>query len=301
MSIATWEAEFYPTEAEKTRREDALTHSLRKWEGLKKENLDKHGLSIVHGAIAEEGYDKTKSPFTGDNPEHSLRMHSGNCALCHHYEYPGWDYSTVSKCKPCPLYQARGGRRCDVPRSDESESSWHHLTRFNDPMPMIAWLEKSKAFDPGEKERKEREAQEALERDVLPNIANYGHYQVTLNGGRRSWTKVDLALLAEYLPHGSGLNVSWHVTVAKNGKVTCRSTFSPMNSQGYYLADIEVGAEFVMGQHPHSDKLALGRVWARRDSSLRDYLYDLMSEARDRYNAAAKVEETKVPVGWDKV
>lgn len=145
-------------------------------------------------------------------------------------------------------------------------------------------------------QRKEREAQEAFEKDVAANIANYGHYQVVLNGGRRSWTKVDLALLAEHLPHGSGLNGSWYITVAKNGKVTCRSTFSPMSCQGYYLADVEVGAEFFM----HSDKLALGRVWARRDSSLRDYLYDLMSEVREKYNTATKAE-AKVPTGWDKV
>ena len=142
----------------------------------------------------------------------------------------------------------------------------------------------------------EREAQEAFEKDVAPNVRNYGHYRVTLNGGRRSWTKVDLALLAEYLPHGSGLNASWYVTVAKNGKVTCRSTFSPM-SNGRYLTDVEVGAEFFMGRHPHSDKLAMGRVWARRNETLRDYLYDLMLEVKDKYNTAT----LPAPRGWDKV
>lgn len=123
--------------------------------------------------------------------------------------------------------------------------------------------------------KKDKESQE----DMDPSIANYGHYRVTLNGGRRSWTKVDLALLAEYLPHGSGLNASWYVTVAKNGKVTCRSTFSPMNERGDYLTDVEVGAEFTMGA-----ELVLGRVWARRDETLRDYMFELMDETRDKYN-----------------
>lgn len=283
MTIATWKAEFYPIEAEKTEREDALPHSIRKWEGLRPENLAKHGLRIVpsqYGALAEEGYDDEKSIYSGDNPSHSFRMHSGNCSLCHHYMYPYPD-STLGKCKPCPLYQARRGQPCDYARPDEANSPWHAFSFKSDPLPMISWLEKSKAFDPG---------------DVLPNIANYGHYRVTLNDGRRSWTKVDLGILADLLPHGSGLNGSWYVTVAKNGKVTCRSTFSPMNERGDYLTDVEVGAEFTMGA-----ELVLGRVWARRDETLRDYMFELMDEAREKYNTATKADETKVPVGWDKV
>lgn len=301
MTIATWKEEFYPVEADRTLRKDALPHSIRKWEGLRPENLAKHNLFIPKagktGCIAEEGYDDTKSPYTGDNPKHSLRMHSGNCALCHHYEYLSPYHSTLDKCHNCPLYKARGSRRCDSARSDERDSPWHSFSDHGDPLPMISWLEKSKKFDPSEKELQEKEAQEAFERDVESNIANYGHYQVMLNGGRRSWTKVDLALLADLLPHGSGLNGNWNITVAKNGKVTCRTNYSPMNGQGYYLSDVEVGAEFFMGRHPHSDSLALGRVWARRDSTLRDCLYDLMLDAREKYNE----KKAPAPQGWDKV
>lgn len=39
MSLKTWKLEFYPVEASTVSKEDALDHSLRKWEGLTEENL----------------------------------------------------------------------------------------------------------------------------------------------------------------------------------------------------------------------------------------------------------------------
>ena len=47
MSLQTWMDEFYPTPAQKFPTElEAVEHSLRKWKGLTKENLEKH--SVVH-------------------------------------------------------------------------------------------------------------------------------------------------------------------------------------------------------------------------------------------------------------
>ena len=45
MSIESWKAEFYPTPADEASKDQAIAHSLRKWEGLRKENLDRHELS----------------------------------------------------------------------------------------------------------------------------------------------------------------------------------------------------------------------------------------------------------------
>ncbi len=45
MSISTWKKEFYPTPASRCSKKNALAHSLRKWEGLLKKNLRKHGVT----------------------------------------------------------------------------------------------------------------------------------------------------------------------------------------------------------------------------------------------------------------
>jgi hypothetical protein len=37
MSLESWKAEFYPIPADEVKKKDALAHSLRKWEGLRKE------------------------------------------------------------------------------------------------------------------------------------------------------------------------------------------------------------------------------------------------------------------------
>lgn len=39
MSLETWKEEFYPIPADEVPESQALAHSLRKWEGLRKENL----------------------------------------------------------------------------------------------------------------------------------------------------------------------------------------------------------------------------------------------------------------------
>lgn len=54
MSLITWKAKFYPEPANaRMSKRDALLHSLRKWEGLTKENLKKHDaeFQVMRGMV----------------------------------------------------------------------------------------------------------------------------------------------------------------------------------------------------------------------------------------------------------
>ena len=87
MSIKTWKAEFYPTKPTKRMsKKDAILHSLRKWEGLTKENLDKHGLDIICGNLYDENDDE-------------FEINSDTCSLCVKY-WHGED-----ECATCPLFK----------------------------------------------------------------------------------------------------------------------------------------------------------------------------------------------------
>ena len=52
MSIESWKAEFYPVEAAEVSAEDALAHSLKKWQGLQEESLLKHSLVKCRDGIS---------------------------------------------------------------------------------------------------------------------------------------------------------------------------------------------------------------------------------------------------------
>lgn len=96
MSLETWKAEFYPTEAKDCPAEQAITHSLRKWEGLLSENLAKHEL-------AGGGCTNISSGAS------SLRIDAESCALCvHHF----MDDNEADICPTCPLSEYNG-TRCD--------------------------------------------------------------------------------------------------------------------------------------------------------------------------------------------
>lgn len=95
MSLKTWKDEFlgeeYPSDPL-----EALDHSIKKWEGLSRENLDKHHLIVYNGKIIEK-----------NNSENSERINSSNCALCVHYLGVG-----IFQCISCPIYQITL-RKCD--------------------------------------------------------------------------------------------------------------------------------------------------------------------------------------------
>jgi hypothetical protein len=136
MSLKTWMEEFYPVEASETHEEEALSHSLQKWEGLRQASLDKHGCHLSSmGSVT-------------DDEVHFLAIDASSCALCeHHYNEPtedAYDYDgnpNFERCSTCPLALARGGVPCDAKNGSEENSpwgAWRH--RGYNPEPMIHWL-----------------------------------------------------------------------------------------------------------------------------------------------------------------
>lgn len=90
MSLKTWKAEFYPIPANETPKEDALDHSIRKWEGLQPDALEKHGLALKRGSIQE---------FSEQQLYH--HVNGADCALCVHY----FDKKALHDdyCLQCPI------------------------------------------------------------------------------------------------------------------------------------------------------------------------------------------------------
>lgn len=141
MSLQSWKAEFYPVEAKDVPEEEAIQHSLTKWRGLTKENLEKHGLR-VSGVIGEIFEAPTEEQ---PDTEESLRLDSTSCALCHHYlETSGVepadgddDYENeIMECFDCPL-RKHLGYACDK----DSTMPYQIWTARRNPLPMIQALE----------------------------------------------------------------------------------------------------------------------------------------------------------------
>ena len=143
MSLETWKAEFYPVEAttENVEPEEAVAHSLRKWEGLRAETLAAHGLRVRDGRL-EDGTDW-------------MGIDAATCALCTHYLNDNWpdededDEAETSRmrCENCPLFAVLG-RSCDDDIVDGNGERIAYGPYFlfierNDPEPMIAALKKA--------------------------------------------------------------------------------------------------------------------------------------------------------------
>jgi len=133
VSLETWKAEFYPVEASATRIEDATAHSLRKWVGLRKENLERHG--VFYSSDTRRVTDQPVDLFSS----YGLVVSNESCALCHHHNKD----RAEQPCGDCPLAISRDGVPCD--ESDRDESSvwilWGASLSTQNPEPMIAALE----------------------------------------------------------------------------------------------------------------------------------------------------------------
>ena len=107
MSLDTWKAEFYPVPADSVAETDALTHSLRKWEGLRKESLEKHGLRTNVGWF---------------------RIDRSTCALCQRH-------LKSYTCRTCPIatVDVEGNSVC----CDDEYRIW---VFEKDPEPMITLI-----------------------------------------------------------------------------------------------------------------------------------------------------------------
>jgi hypothetical protein len=112
MSEESWKEEFYNVDAGDTCKAQAVEHSLRKWKGLTKESLRRHGLSRV-----------------------PIEISSYTCALCLHY------YDEEPECNACPIVKVTG-RECDgdLDYPEEESSPWGDYVDSRDPSRMIALL-----------------------------------------------------------------------------------------------------------------------------------------------------------------
>lgn len=115
MSLKSWKKEFYPIGASEVDEQDAVAHSLRKWIGLRQENLDKHDVSHSWDGIS---YKKD-----------SLPIGAPSCALCQHHYIP------KRSCESCPLHEYLG-RPCDG-----DDSPYAAFVDDDGPEPMISALE----------------------------------------------------------------------------------------------------------------------------------------------------------------
>lgn len=109
MSKETWLAAYYPVPANKVPVDDALTHSLIKWRGLRPAALAEHGLTV--------------SPIT---------IEGCTCALC---------VQNPDSCGACPLAISRDGTSCDRSTRHELVSPFSSWVGLSDPEPMIYALE----------------------------------------------------------------------------------------------------------------------------------------------------------------
>ena len=139
MSLETWKEEFYPVPADDRRAKRshtaAVNHSLKKWRGLTKENLEKHGLTKESGHLI--------IPINGGG---CITISGATCALCcMEYERTAYPMSDLEKfCRRCPLFRALG-RKCDGPLLvSEEPSPYSEFLSKDDPLPMIKALEKTK-------------------------------------------------------------------------------------------------------------------------------------------------------------
>lgn len=129
MSMQTWMEEFYPVEAEKVPAAQAVAHSLRKWRGLRPDNMKRHGVFW--------GYKHTLNYIT-DAGGYCLFIDAGSCALC-------WTHVNLTgSCASCPLSIARHGHPCDYKRPAEALSPWAAGSgKMKNVEPMIYWLEEA--------------------------------------------------------------------------------------------------------------------------------------------------------------
>lgn len=123
MSLESWNKLYYPVEASKVSKQDALAHSLRKWRGLL--HLNEHGLIRIGNVIMERG---------GTN---SLQFNGETCALCHHH-VERWLFPA---CSSCPLVLA-SGEQCN-----ENNTPWDCFRKHGPFEPMIKALEKAQRWE----------------------------------------------------------------------------------------------------------------------------------------------------------
>jgi hypothetical protein len=130
MSVFTWKKEFYDVKpsADMTRKQ-SIAHSLKKWKGLTKENLKKHGLTI-----------KADTPAIYDTEGKAFDIDCDSCALCLKYGDSSGDFvlGLIDSCDACPLFKVLHNNQCD----DGDESPYIKWLDSGNALPMIKALTK---------------------------------------------------------------------------------------------------------------------------------------------------------------
>mgnify|MGYP000644213654 CR=1 FL=1 len=136
MSIETWKKEFYSVEAgilNSAADVVLLEHSIKKWEGLQTENLERHELRAT-----PRRYDRIE-----DVEGAGFYINSASCSLCVRYLFPKG--ANDRRCGNCPLSKVRGDAACD----EDADVDGDDPAPFNvwglaaNPEPMLHWLRKA--------------------------------------------------------------------------------------------------------------------------------------------------------------
>ena len=136
MSLKTWKQEFYPITALQAHKTLDLVglveHSIQKWIGLRKKNLEKHGL---------ETYGFT---YIRDSDDNSFSVDAFSCSLCRRFV----NFRKEEKeddCFGCPIFESRGHVRCCEysPKETTPDSPYAHWQWDENPEPMIRALRKA--------------------------------------------------------------------------------------------------------------------------------------------------------------
>jgi len=78
----------------------------------------------------------------------------------------------------------------------------------------------------------------------MENLTDGLHYHTWLEGDARK-AVVDVQALAEALPHGSGIDGDWTITVRRNGDIGLIGEYHGMNEHGYYDGWSDIRASLV--------------------------------------------------------
>lgn len=133
MSIESWKKEFYPIEAADVPKDQAVAHSLKKWQGLRDEAIARHGLSRTkYGDLSEtvKDYHVDAVEEKVNRPDFFI-VNDDSCALCIHY------LKIQGDCFGCPVFEL--DNQCE----EEYSAFYLYCYKGGDPEPMIAVLEKA--------------------------------------------------------------------------------------------------------------------------------------------------------------
>lgn len=118
MSYESWCKEFMPINFREVTKENENAWILQKWKGARKENLEKHEMTLKDDCI----YDKS-------NFVHYI-FDGCRCPWCK-------ENNDVTACRHCPPVLLGLIKCCGDP------SPYYEFTHKGDPEPMIKWIEKA--------------------------------------------------------------------------------------------------------------------------------------------------------------